>query len=196
MAPAPRARLQPSLSPSPHPFSSAARNCRCDLSPPRDVTFPTSPTHLSLLAVVGSSGHRSVGVQCVYSPQCLLTSGKNDVSLFLSSSLTLFVPTLLSLAAHPPWTGAQGTEETEGGSQANACCRCDLGLLAGTPGTQQPPRSTAPPSPSPPPTTHPPHLPELSLFLSFFHTPPSPSLPTSVCDGIVFKPLPGFHPRG
>lgn len=180
MPPAPCARPQPSLSPSPHPFSSAARNYRRDLSPPRDVIFPTSPTHLGLLSVPRASGHRLVGVKCVYLTQCLLTSGKNDVSFFLSSSLTLFVPALLSLAAHPPWTGAQGAEETEGGSQAKACCRCDLGLLAGTPGTQKPPRSTAPPSPSPPPTTHHPTTPHIChncLFFCLFST----LLPPHLC---------------
>lgn len=180
---------------------------RCSALSTRPFSSPRCNfSHLSYSppSVLGSSGHRSVGVQCVYLTQCLLTSGKNHVSLFLSCSFTLFVPALLSLAAHPPRTGAQGAEETEGGSQAKACCRCDLGLLAGTPGTQQPPpqHSTAITESSTfySPPHDPPHLPQLSLFLSFFHTPPFPSLPTAViallCDGIVFKPLTGFHPRG
>lgn len=180
---------------------------RCSALSTRPFSSPRCNfSHLSYSppSVLGSSGHRSVGVQCVYSTQCLLTSGKNHVSLFLSCSFTLFVPALLSLAAHPPRTGAQGAEETEGGSQAKACCRCDLGLLAGTPGTQQPPRSTAPPSPSPPPSTHHPTTPPSAITVSFSVFFPHSSLPfsahccnrTSVCDGIVFKPLTGFHPRG
>lgn len=97
----------------------------------------------------------------------------------------------------PSRTGTQGAEEAEGGSQAKARCRCDLGLLAGTPGTPQPPPPRHSRHESATYRSRPPRPPHLSVCLSLSTLLPAHCCNhTSVYDGMVFKPLTGFHPRG
>lgn len=71
-------------------------------------------------------------VQCLCTPSRLLTPTRT----VLTSSSSSHLP-LLFLPAHTQ-TGSQGAQEAEGGGQAQACRRCDMGLLAGTEGTHQP----------------------------------------------------------